>query len=228
MARIIQQMARKGSQYWLQIVVNQMADVLNDKLRRHLRLADSVSITWLSPLVEDGFAEYRDDDFLDRLDVLPLKRSLESFWPRGGPVWDGLARTSRGDVILLEAKSHIPEMLSTCKACPASLRLIQDSLAETAAFYGSSSPDCWPDAYYQYANRLAYHYWLRHLNGIPAWLVFLHFVNDDEMGGPRSEHEWQVAIEAAHDHLGIASVRLRPHVVDVFVDVKMLTETERM
>jgi hypothetical protein len=226
MARIIQQMARKGSQYWLQSVVNQIAGFLNDELRRHLRLADSVGITWLSPLAEDGFAEYRDDEFLERLGVPPMKRSLESFWPRGGPVWDSLARTSRGDVVLLEAKSHIAEMMSTCRACPDSLRLIQDSLAETAAFYGSSSPDCWSDRYYQYANRLAYHYWLRHLNGIPSWLVFLYFVNDEQMGGPGSEHEWHAAIEAVHNHLDIAAVRLKPYVVDVFVDVSGLPCSE--
>ena len=30
---------------------------------------------------------------------------LVDFWPRGGTVWDGLARTSRGRRLLMEAKA---------------------------------------------------------------------------------------------------------------------------
>jgi hypothetical protein len=219
MVRIQQPAAAKGSQYWLQRSVNRHPDVLDSGLRMHLRLPDGADISWVSPLAEDSYAELRDDDFLSALGVCLRKRSLDSFWPRGGPVWDGLAKTSRDDVILVEAKSHIPEMVSTCAAGPENLRRIQDSLAETAAFYGSTKPDAWCHQYYQYANRLAHLYLLRYLNEIPAWLVFVYFVNDDEMAGPQSEHEWHLAIEAVHDHLDITSARLKPYIVEVFVDV---------
>ena len=33
---------------------------------------------------------------------------LVDFWPRGGTVWDGLARTSRGRRLLMEAKAEVP------------------------------------------------------------------------------------------------------------------------
>lgn len=45
-----------------------------------------------------------------------VQRPLDSFWPAGGPVWDGLARTSFGTSVLIEAKSHVSEMVSTCDA----------------------------------------------------------------------------------------------------------------
>jgi hypothetical protein len=37
-------------------------------------------VTWLSPLENSNFAEYRDPDFQDRLDIDLPTRSLDSFW----------------------------------------------------------------------------------------------------------------------------------------------------
>jgi hypothetical protein len=57
------------------------------------------------------------------------------------------------------------------------------------------------------------------LNDISAWLVFVCFVNDTEMHGPKSESEWQSAIEDIHKHLGLDPKRQEPFVVDLFIDV---------
>lgn len=222
MPRIVQKEALKGSQRSLQFLVNRARDVLDDALRKGLRLTNSESIEWLSPLEVDSFAEYQDDDFLRRLSISPNKRSLKSFWPRGGPVWDGLARTGRGDIVLIEAKAHASEVSSTCQAKPPSRVLIESSLRETARHYGVASPTGWTKGYYQYANRLAHLYLLRELNDLAAWLVFVYFVNDTDMGGPGSARDWQAVIDAIHRQLGVSEDRLRPYVQSVFVDVSSL------
>ena len=184
MTRIIQDRAIKGSQKWMQVVVNEYPHLLNDFLRPKMQLDIQDSIKWLSPISDDSYSEYRDNDLLKVLDIELKNRSLDDFWPRGGPVWDGLAKSGSGDIILVEAKSHISEMRSFCQACEQSLEQIQDSLKEAARFYGASSPSNWTKGYYQYANRLAYLYFLRNLNEIPAWLISVYFVKDIDMNGP--------------------------------------------
>jgi len=222
MTRIPQEKAEKGSQKWLQVIINQHQDMLDDDLKPRLGMTPNDTITWLSPLAGDQYAEYRDNEFLQILGISLLRQSLDSFWPRGGPVWDGLARTSRGDIILVEAKSHISEMVSTCQASNESRDLIRKSLREAATFYGSSTPDTWESGFYQYANRLAHLYVLRQLNDLPTWLLFVNFVNDIEMSGPTLVEEWQTAINGVHIHLGIQPERLQPYVIDLFEDVQSI------
>lgn len=222
MPRKVQKKAAKGSQRWLQEWVNQRTDTLDEALRSQLRLTDKDSITWLSPLENDEYAEYQDEKFLDKLSIRLQNRDLKSFWPNRGPCWDGLAKTSRGEILLIEAKANAPELLATCKAGPKSRTLIQSSLAETAKFYGVSPTRQWSERYYQYANRLAHLYLLRQLNDIPAYLVFIYFVNDFATRGPQSVGKWISKIEAMHNHLGINQSQLAPYVIDLFLDVTTL------
>jgi len=64
---------------------------------------------------------------------------LESFWPKGGPVWDGLARTSSDEFLLVEAKSHIPEAVSPpFHASAASLAKIRSSLDDVKTYLNGS------------------------------------------------------------------------------------------
>ena len=103
--------AQRGSHKWLQRAIELEASALNKPLADRLDITTG-SIHWLSPLAADDFAEYRDHAFLDRLGIELAERDLASFWPRRGPQWDGLGRTDRGDLILIEAKAHIGEMVS--------------------------------------------------------------------------------------------------------------------
>lgn len=219
MARVIQNKATKGSQRWLQELVNRSPELFNYSLRPLLGLTANDSITWLSPLESDDYAEYRDDDFLELLSIHLENRKLRTFWPSGGPQWDALGKTSRGDVLLVEAKAHISEFASNCQASPSSLELIQKSLTAAGRFFGAASLAAWPQGYYQYANRLAHLYLLRKLNDIPAWLIFLYITNAEDVAGPTSAEEWHSSIEAVHAHLGITQSQLGPHVVDVFFNV---------
>jgi hypothetical protein len=59
MPRIQQGPAIKGSQKWIQKLVNEKSDLLNSLIRIQLNLSDTDTITWLSPLAEDGYAEYQ-------------------------------------------------------------------------------------------------------------------------------------------------------------------------
>jgi len=90
-AKKVEVLAKKGSQKWLQVVVNETPDVLNAQIITQLKLLQTETITWLSPLAADDFAEYQDQTFLDLLQIKLPNVSLKDFWPTRGPVWDGLA-----------------------------------------------------------------------------------------------------------------------------------------
>ena len=220
MPRISQGSAVKGSQMWIQKLVNEKPDLLNSLIRTQLNLPDTDNITWHSPLAEDEYAEYQDQAFLDLLGIKLPKVSLSDFWPSRGPVWDGLGRSETGKVFLVEAKSHISEVLSPrTGAGVKSLRKIKKSLNETKTFLNSKSEHDWSSIFYQYTNRLAHLYLLRVLNEVPAYLVFVYFVNDKEMNGPKSIDEWNGALLLLTSYLGIGRHRLKQYIADIFIDI---------
>jgi hypothetical protein len=222
MPRVPQSEAKRGSQKWLQAAVNAHPDLFQTELQK-LRPFQNHQFTWLSPLVTDEYAEYRDQTFLRLLGVSLEKKALAEFWPARGPVWDGLGTTDKGHLILVEAKAHIGEIVSPAsKASPKSRSLIEKSLLETAQYCGSKHGNVWSSTFYQYTNRLAHLYLLRVLNGLPAHLVFLYFVNAAEMRGPETRGEWQGAINHIHAQLGLGRHPLSQYVHDVFVNVKDL------
>jgi len=100
-----------------------------------------------------------------------------------------------------------------------SLRLIKSSLDETKQALNCKSKTDWSTCFYQYTNRLAFLYLLRQLNGIPAYLVNVYFVNDTEQNGPRSQEEWSGALHLLKKHLGLSRHQLSPYVADIFIRV---------
>ena len=224
MSRVIQKDGTKGSQKWLQILINQHPDLITAAFQQAAGLPSTVSIKWLSPLTGDDNAEYRDHSFVEKLGVTLPHRSLASFWPNGGPVWDGLGRSEQGPLILIEAKSHIAEVVSpgTSATAESSKTLIKASLGAAKKFYHSSAKSDWSETFYQYTNRLAHLYLLRQLNELPAFLVNVYFVNDDEMGGPASREEWKGALELMKVYLGVQHHRLEQYAIDLFFDVTTL------
>ena len=223
MGRFPQKRAQRGSQKWLQRLVNAYPDLLNARIIQGAELAESTHITWLSPVATDDFAEYRDKAFLDLLTISLPKRNLKDFWPDRGPQWDALGRAEDGTVLLVEAKSHIPEIMSSLGAKFAkSEKLILSSLNETKEYLNGRSEGDWSSPFYQYANRIAHLYLLRVLNEIPSHLVFVYFLNDKEMGGPTTREEWFGAMRLVHSGLGIGRNRLEPFICNVFIDVRDL------
>ena len=199
---------------------------MNRHLRGKLHLENSDSIQWASPKADDDYAEYRDLAFLERLGVKLDLYPLEDFWPERGPQWDGLGKSSSGKLFLVEAKSHIPELMSTFTGTnKASVDKVTRSLEETKKRLGVKLGYDWLTPFYQYANRLAHVYLLRK-NKLDALLVNVYFVNDSEMKGPETADEWKGAIRLLHRCLGIREYLLKKWVVDLFFDVRELEDTE--
>lgn len=213
----------RGSLRWIRHAVNETSAVLDGHIIQSSRLSAGNTINWLSPLSSDDYAEYRDESFLDLLGIRLEKTPLKAFWPRRGPQWDALARTSEGDVLLVEAKANIPEIVSPgTGASDASRKRIEESLEQTKSFLGVDPSIPWSGKLYQYANRLAHLYLLRELNDIPAWLVFVYFVGDPDTSGPNSEDEWKAALTVAKRVLGLGRNPMNKYVIEVFVDVRDL------
>ena len=226
MARHPDGRAERGSQKWLQALVNDCPKLLDAAILRETSEV-AAPIRWVSPLADDDFAEYRDGDFLDRLGVRLGDVPLNEFWPPRGPQWDALGKTDDGQIILLEAKAHIEEMVGApTGASPQSLKLIRESLETVKSHVKSRSPADWSTAFYQYNNRLAHLYLLRTLNKIDAFLVNLHFLNADEMASdrtvvPKTVDEWKSAITLQERFLGIRPKHaLSRYMIHAFVDAQ--------
>ena len=177
--------ASKGSRYCLQRYVEQRPRDLSELIIRSspiLTALESAEVSWLSPLADQNYFEYR-DDFLGpmALNLPEHLAALKNFWPDNGPQWDGLAllRSTDGPaVLLIEAKAHPGETRSSCGATsPVSIDRIRARLAEVQAYMGLKPAD-WMNGAYQLANRLAFLYFLHVLCGVPAFLVLINFVND--------------------------------------------------
>jgi hypothetical protein len=220
--------ATKGSQFHLQNTVNDHPERLN-----RLILSGSPSLkdfaagdpVWKSPLESQGYREHQDREFLRAVGLERLIPELSMFWPLGGPNWDALA-TVRGHsgeqgIILLEAKSHIPELRSSgCQACPESRVKITNSLRQIKRMIGVPEAADWTGKFYQYANRLAHLHFLRVQCGVHAWMVFLYFLGDHEQNGPVTVTEWENALRGVTQELQLPETHpLENYIVTVFAGV---------
>ena len=213
MARFPQPAGYKGSLRWIQKLVNDHANVLDGAIGLG-------QIDWRSPRSNDDFAEYRDEAFLDKLNVKLPKVPLPKFWPARGPQWDALGRAQSGEVILVEAKAHVSEIMSSgSQASPVPLAKIRKALTATASDLHAKPGLDWALRFYQHTNRLAHAYLLHKLNPVPTRLVFVYFIGDPHLDGPTGKREWVAAINVLHEALGIRG-RVPNYVVDVFIDIK--------
>ena len=221
MSRVVQPRGSRGSLKWIQRAVNERPSALNTPLLA--ALGGATAIEWLSPLAGDDFAEYRDAAFLERLGAGALASELSAFWPERGPQWDALARSDRGDLLLVEAKAHIPELFSPAtQAGEISRPKIETALAATCATLGAEPQAPWSQTFFQLANRLA-HLWFLRSRGQPAWLVLVNFVGDTDMHGPETAREWEAAYLVAAHVMGLPArhafakhvIHLYPHVADL-------------
>jgi hypothetical protein len=210
--RVEQPSGKRGSLKWIQRAVNEQWVSLNQPILE--RTGDGGPIAWCSPLAADGFAEYRDSAFLNLVGQVSLAPALQDFWPARGPQWDALGRTSRGYVLLVEAKAHVAEMCSPGTAAGAKSRFrIEATLFEVARQVGARPRHApWSDNFYQLANRFAHLHFLR-ANGVPAWLVLVNFLGDSDMGGPAASETWDAAYEVAFHAMGLP----RRHALSAFV-----------
>jgi hypothetical protein len=209
--------AHAGSQRQIQTYVNERTHALNSAIAQSLSQysLDENDIHWVSPLKADTYSEYRDWEFLERVELGRLTPELRKFWPRGGPCWDALARIE-GGCLLIEAKSHLPEIYGEgCGASPRSKKKIQAALDATKAWLGVSPDVDWTGPLYQSANRYACLYFLREIAGVQAFLVNVYFVGDPISPTPLTRKDWDAAIQDVNRELGL--VREVPYSAAVFL-----------
>jgi len=171
------------------------------------RVFDYRKIGWISPIPRNGFCEYR-DNFLEALGLIGHREQLCKFWPRKGPVWDGLGvmKVENDCCFLLEAKSYPGEMRTRMQACdPRSIRLIQRSLAQVKHYLGAPEYADWTKPYYQFCNRVALLYFLNIIIQKPAYLALVNFVDDSTTGKPTSANQWETHYKGVYRDLGIGS-----------------------
>jgi len=217
-----------GSLKNLQDAVNVKNKFLDDEISKIV--GKQMKIEWKSPLKKDNYAEYRDKDFLDKLDILSrIKHPLKDFWPNNGPQWDALGvcgneKDKEYEVILVEAKAHIPEMVSHgTKAKPGTRKQIENSLDEVKKYLNIRNDIDWTGTFYQYVNRIAHLYYLKEKNNIKAHLLFIYFINDVTVNGPKTKSEWLGAIQTMECYLGLNKKhKLKKYIHDIFIDVSDL------
>jgi hypothetical protein len=211
--RVVQPSGARGSLKWIQRAVNDRPFVLS-----HPALG---SVEWLSPLAADDFAEYRDGAFLDSIGLSQLGSVLDAFWPKRGPQWDALGVAGKS-VIVVEAKAHLDELFSSCKAGEASFRRIETSLDRVRTALKARDGADWTRRFYQYANRLA-HLWMLRENGVDARLMLVGFLNDSEVNGPEYAEEWMAAYRMMDYALGLPNRHaLSSSILHIFPDVRDL------
>ena len=107
MLHIQQGPAVKGSQKWIQKLINEKPDLLTSLVRTQLGIPHPDNIAWLSPLAEDEYAEYQDQAFIDLPNIKLPNVSLSDFWPSRGPVWDGLDKFKTGEIFSADFISRL-------------------------------------------------------------------------------------------------------------------------
>jgi hypothetical protein len=183
----------------------------------------ATEIEWISPQ-PPKHTEFKDSRALAEIGIGELPTmGLAKFWPPGGPVWDALGRSQR-EFLLVEAKAHVSELASPRSgAKPHSLVRILGTLSQVRRYYAPRSRANWAETFYQYANRLATLYLLRELNGIRAHLVFVYFLNAEDVKGPRTIAEWEAGLTVMHAALGLPRRhRLGRYVHKCFINVQDL------
>ena len=223
MSRVKQDAHGHGSLKDIQLLVNDKPHIIDGLIKSSFPELANDEIIWVSPLKSDDYAEYRDDDFLEKVGLDPAEIKLKEFWPTKGPQWDALAKTSSGKVILVEAKANIPEIVSPATAAgEVSKKLIDQSLAETKAFLNIKNEIDWSGKFYQYTNRLAHLYFLREKRKKSVYLVNIYFIGDASVSGPNTQDEWAGTLKVLYSYLGLSRHKLSKYMADVFVDFKSL------
>ena len=220
--KVPQQSGPKGSLKWIQSLINDYPDIIDQHLLNYFEL-DANRIEWVSPIKQSNYEEYRDDDFLKVLGLDNYKKMLDKFWPKRGPQWDALGKiNSEKGVFLVEAKANIPEIISEVKAKSSiSIYKIQNSLSLVRDYLNCKSSLSWESLFYQYANRIAHLYFLRNVCKLNAYLVFIYFVNDYSHIST-SEEEWKGALRLQKLLMGLTAHKLQKYISELFIDVKLL------
>lgn len=224
MSKYKQGKGKRGSLKWVQRLVNEREELFRGRLVRPLQLKSGDQIEWVSPLAPH-FTEFRDADFLKEIHQQDLAGKLREFWPKHGPQWDALGLLGQSTVLLVEAKAHIAEVFTTIGAkAPSSRRKIEKAFQTTRDDLDLRTPYPWTAPFYQYANRVAHLHFLHNICRVPTYLIFVNFMGDTDMDGPRTKQEWQATSRHIKQYLGVGDSEIVDRIVDLFVNVDDLKQ----
>jgi hypothetical protein len=171
-------------------------------------------------------------DFLPDEGFEKVRAAWAKYWPQTGtpPNWDAVAEVEidgSSHWLLVEAKSHLREVISFCGAKGQSLDMISAALTTTIGCIGSDVQTIdWLGPYYQFCNRLAVLNFLDQQK-ILAKLLLIHFLGDVFPAGrqplcPEAEEGWMPLLNAMDKHVGWTDAdknHLRDHVHKLFLPV---------
>ena len=174
--------------------------------------------------------------FLDRVENVDLFSIWEVEWPQRGNLmnWDlvGFTIDEKGlkTWILIEAKAHIRELNSECKAKSIiSKEKISTALEKTAENFGIQINTNWISKYYQLANRIYILNLLKRYN-VKAKLINIYFLGDKPDKNritPQCESDWGKAITDMKNLLGIMSnTQMEIGIYDLFLNTNKLKEED--
>ncbi len=158
-----------------------------------------------------------------------IQQKWAIFWPVGGGIhnWDAVGLINPGEdqeFLLLEAKAHIQEIKSDCKAKDTgSIKKIRKAFEVVKKALGVSHDRDWMKGYYQSTNRIASLYFL-HQQKISSHLLFIYFIGDrrgSKRDSPQSIKEWQQALKTQEEYIGLPKGHLlegRIHKLFLIVD----------
>lgn len=201
----------------------------------------AISVRWLDTNFSTLNVSLRDDEEWSGIDFVSapaVQSRWKQFWPgsssRFQQHWDAVAVVKVGGAeewLLVEAKSHMGEMASTCGASQSSRRTIEAALSATQQAFGSTTPvEHWLSPYYQYANRLAALHFLNS-NGCPARLLNIYFCGEARKGWETcaTPQDWHTCLGTVEAHLGLSkSAPLADRIHSLFLDVHPHATTARL
>jgi len=199
-----------GSEWHLLRLLGRHRSYLDESI---LRETGGSSISWvdfpLSLTSEHFDREWTGVEFITDDKV---RTAWQSYWPTTGSSqnWDAVALLEgdqASEWIFVEAKAHVAELHSDCKASErGGLDTIRKALDATKLAVGAPKSSDWLTNFYQYANRLAcLHFLVSH--GVPARLVLLYLIGDSQKGVdcPDTKQGWDSVLQRQDKYLGIAS-----------------------
>jgi len=211
-----------GSEWHMLRYLGRYRNILNQEITR---LVGGLTIDWLD-FPDNG--EWKGLDFLSN-EFEALRHQWKAEWPQSGNVmnWDAvgwLKGTQATELVLVEAKSHIGELKSTCGAAEhGGLPQIRNFLARAKSKFGAPSSADWLSPHYQYCNRLAMLEFLR-ANALPARLVLVYFTGDTftKMQCPKNEAAWREALSELKNQIGLPVHSQLEAVHELFLSTKVL------
>ncbi|WP_337175145.1 hypothetical protein [Paludisphaera sp.] len=165
--------------------------------------------------------ELKGIDFLTPYLLAKVGRAWLDYWPRSGnmPNWDAAGQIDVGGTthwLLVEAKAHVGELRSECKASErGGLGAILAAFERTARTMDVEvDVASWLTPFYQFCNRLAVlNFLLAH--EIPAVVLFAYFLGDRFPEGdpaicPATRAEWEPHLGTMYAHVGWTAAAANP------------------